>query len=106
LVVAAGGRGDAARLVGCGVFAASLIARYTASTIYHSLPVSRAKDILRRLDHAAIYRLIADTYTPFTSGFSAAPGPRLQLRGAPNAAGRVRRRGASRRRLNAPIFQW
>jgi hemolysin III len=68
LVIAAAGRGDAAQVVGCSVFATSLIALYTASTIYHSLPVSRAKEIFRVLDHAAIYLLIAGTYTPFTLG--------------------------------------
>jgi len=68
LVVAAAGRGDAAHVVGCSVFAASLITLYAASTIYHALPPSRAKQLLRVVDHAAIYLLIAGTYTPFTLG--------------------------------------
>ena len=37
LVIAAAARGDAAQVVGCGVFAASLIALYSASTLYHAL---------------------------------------------------------------------
>ena len=68
LVVAAAGRGDAALVVGCSVFAASLIALYAASTLYHAVRPSRAKQLLRVVDHVAIYLLIAGTYTPFTLG--------------------------------------
>jgi hemolysin III len=39
---------------------------YTASTLYHSIPIPRAKQLFRRLDHTAIFLLIAGTYTPFT----------------------------------------
>jgi hemolysin III len=68
LVIAAAGRGDAAEVVGCSVFAVSLIVLYAASTIYHALPASRAKEVFRVLDHIAIYPLIAGTYTPFALG--------------------------------------
>jgi hemolysin III len=68
LVIAAAAHGDAAQIVGCSVFAVSLIALYSASTLYHALPLSRAKEIFRVLDHAAVYVLIAGTYTPFTLG--------------------------------------
>src|SRR4029453_10155330 len=68
LVVAAAGRADAMHVVGCSVFAASLIALYAASTIYHALPPSRVKQVFRVLDHVTIYLLIAGTYTPFTLG--------------------------------------
>jgi hemolysin III len=37
-----------------------------ASTLYHATPGSRAKGVFQRLDHAAIFLLIAGTYTPFT----------------------------------------
>jgi hemolysin III len=49
-----------------GIYSISLILLYAASTIYHSSkdPIKRAR--LRILDHAAIYVLIAGTYTPFT----------------------------------------
>lgn len=49
-----------------GIYSLSLITLYAASTIYHRStdPVKRAR--LRILDHAAIYVLIAGTYTPFT----------------------------------------
>jgi hemolysin III len=68
LVVAAAGRADAMHVVGCSVFAACLVALYAASTVYHALPPSRAKQVFRVLDHAAVYLLIAGTYTPFTLG--------------------------------------
>lgn len=57
--------GDTAHLVGFSTFALSLIALFTASTAYHSTraPVLRVR--LRTVDHAAIYILIAGTYTPF-----------------------------------------
>lgn len=53
------------QLAGALVFGLSLIALYTASTVYHGLPVSpRAVQIMRRVDHTMIYVLIAGTYTP------------------------------------------
>ena len=68
LVIAALNRQDVWQIVGGAVFGATLIMLYLASTIYHALPVSRAKHVLRVLDHSAIYLLIAGTYTPFTLG--------------------------------------
>ncbi len=68
LVIAAAGRGDALQVIGASIFAASLVALYAASTTYHAWPPSRAKQILRVVDHVAIYLLIAGTYTPFTLG--------------------------------------
>ena len=68
LILLAVRQGDAWAIVGASVFGASLISVYTTSTMYHALPVGRAKQIWRRLDHAAIYLLIAGTYTPFTLG--------------------------------------
>ncbi|MBP1762918.1 MAG: rane protein, hemolysin III-like protein [Firmicutes bacterium] len=51
--------------IGLGIFGASLICLYTASTIYHALDVSdKVNLILRKIDHAMIYVLIAGTYTP------------------------------------------
>lgn len=52
-------------LAGAIVFGASLIALYSASTIYHWIPGSeRLTKALRKVDHAMIYVLIAGTYTP------------------------------------------
>ena len=52
-------------IVSCSIYAASQILMYTASTLYHSIPLPRAKAVLRQFDHAAISLLIAGTYTPF-----------------------------------------
>jgi len=50
------------------VFGLSALLMFTTSVLYHAArdPVVRLR--LRRLDHAAIYLLIAGTYTPFTLG--------------------------------------
>ena len=66
LVTRANLYGNIWHVVSFSVFGASLVALYAASTFYHSAnePVLRNK--LRILDHAAIYILIAGTYTPFT----------------------------------------
>ena len=58
--------GDAWHIVACSIFGATLILLYTASTLYHSIPLEKAKGVLRALDHSAIFLLIAGTYTPFT----------------------------------------
>jgi len=46
-------------------YVASLITVFGVSCAYNLWPVSRAKWILRRFDHAGIFLLIAGTYTPF-----------------------------------------
>ena len=56
--------GDPWRIVSFIIYGTSLTILYLVSTIYHSLKHSRAKAIFRRLDHSAIYLLIAGTYTP------------------------------------------
>jgi hemolysin III len=71
LVASAVRRGDTLQVVGATVFAATLLLMYLASTLYHACPAERratAKRRLRTLDHAAIYLLIAGTYTPFLVG--------------------------------------
>lgn len=68
LIVGAVGRGTAADIVAASVFGASLILLYLASTAYHAVRPGQWKGALRRLDHAAIFLLIAGTYTPFTLG--------------------------------------
>lgn len=59
-----GGGGTA--LVGVLVFAVTAALLYLSSTVYHMLPPGKAKDVCEVIDHAAIYLLIAGTYTPFT----------------------------------------
>lgn len=68
LIFAASGRQDPWQLVGYGVFATTLVFLYAVSTLYHAAKPGRTKQILRVLDHSAIYLLIAGTYTPFTLG--------------------------------------
>lgn len=46
------------------LYVVSLLALMSISLAYNLWPVSPAKWVLRRLDHAAIYLLIAGTYTP------------------------------------------
>jgi hemolysin III len=65
LVALAGRQGDAWKLVGFSVYGATLVLLYLVSTLYHSAR-GRAKHVLQKLDHHAIYLLIAGTYTPFT----------------------------------------
>lgn len=64
LLVVAALRGDPWRVVSFAIYGTSLVLLYTASTLYHSTR-GRIKDVFRRLDHGAIYLLIAGTYTPF-----------------------------------------
>lgn len=65
LIALAARAGDPWKIASFSVYGAMLLALYAASTLYHSVR-GRAKDWLRRLDHCAIYLLIAGTYTPFT----------------------------------------
>ena len=48
------------------VYGISLIVLYTASTVYHAAKDPKIRRRLNIFDHAAIYVLIAGTYTPFT----------------------------------------
>lgn len=57
--------GDVWHVVSASIYGASLIMLYTASTLYHALPWPRVKAFFQQADHAAIYVLIAGTYTPF-----------------------------------------
>ena len=58
------GRTD--QIVAFGIFGLSLVALYSASTLYHLLPLSPTGVArLRRVDHMMIFVLIAGTYTPF-----------------------------------------
>lgn len=60
--------GTTINLVAACVFAASMVLMYFTSAFYHILPAGRIKHVARKLDHAAIFLLIAGTYTPFTLG--------------------------------------
>lgn len=47
------------------IFGITLVTLYSFSTLYHSFKHARLKGIFKKLDHVAIYFLIAGTYTPF-----------------------------------------
>ncbi|HXD83970.1 MAG TPA: hemolysin III family protein [Rudaea sp.] len=49
----------------CLVYGITLILVYATSTLYHGACRADAKQLLRTLDHVAIFLLIAGTYTPF-----------------------------------------
>lgn len=65
LVVVAARHGNAWHVVSFSIFGATLVLLYTFSTLYHSFTNIRVKNIFARFDHAAIFALIAGTYTPF-----------------------------------------
>ena len=63
LIMDAARHGDAVFLVGTGVFSATVIFLYLTSTIYHALPIGKAKRVFRAIEHSAIFLLIAGKYT-------------------------------------------
>lgn len=65
MVVVAATYGTAWHVTSVAIFGASLVLLYTSSTLYHSVPGMDRKRMLRKFDHAAIFLLIAGTYTPF-----------------------------------------
>jgi hemolysin III len=68
LVVRAAENGGAWRVIGALAFGCGALMMFTTSTFYHAARRPALKAVLRRLDHSAIYLLIAGTYTPFTLG--------------------------------------
>lgn len=65
LMAAAVNTGSVKVAVAFAIFGTSLVLMYTASALYHSLPLTpRGLQIFRRVDHVMIYMLIAGTYTP------------------------------------------
>src|SRR5947209_3485849 len=68
LIQFAAHRADVMAVIGVTVFGITLVGAYAASTVYHAMPPGPAKDLWLRIDYAAIYLLIAGTYTPFTLG--------------------------------------
>jgi hemolysin III len=64
MIVASALRHDFLVEIGVALYAAGLLAMLGCSTIYNGVRLSRRKELLRRLDHAAIFGMIAGTYTP------------------------------------------
>lgn len=56
---------DRWRLLGCGIFATTLVAVYAASTLSHAVAKPAWRRAFRILDQACIYLLIVGTFTPF-----------------------------------------
>lgn len=61
-------QGGARGVAAMGIFVATMVLQYGASTLYHALPPGRAKLWARAIDHAAIYLFIAGSATPFALG--------------------------------------
>ncbi len=60
------GWGTPAKVISLIIYGVSLIFLFSASATYHMVRVKdKALEIFRKVDHAAIYCLIAGTYTPF-----------------------------------------
>jgi len=68
LFLAAFRHGDIPFLIGAIIFATTMLLVYLASTLYHGWPQTNTKSLLQLIDHAAIFLLIAGTYTPFAMG--------------------------------------
>jgi len=66
LVVITARTGSAANIVAVSIYASTMVLMYLCSTMYHAIPQGHIKQIFRKMDHAAIFLLIAGTYTPFT----------------------------------------
>lgn len=64
LLSVAGITGDPWKIVSVAIYGSTLVLLYVISTLYHSLR-GKAKTVFQRLDHCAIYLLIAGSYTPF-----------------------------------------
>ena len=65
LVVFASLRHGVWEIVSCSVYGATLVLLYLSSTLYHSIHRPKVRHVLHVIDHAAIYLLIAGTYTPY-----------------------------------------
>ena len=61
-------RGNAQSVARASVFGITILLLYLTSTLFHALPDGRAKRIFEVLDNAAVFLLIAGTYTPLTLG--------------------------------------
>jgi len=65
LIVFAAIKGNVWHVVSFSIFGTTLVLLYLSSTLYHSFTKEKIKNLLVRFDHAAIFLLIAGTYTPF-----------------------------------------
>jgi len=56
---------DPLTIVSMSIYGSSIIVLFLASTLYHAIPLQKAKRALKTFDHCAIFLLIAGSYTPF-----------------------------------------
>ena len=77
IVIAAAERGRTLAVAAVAVYGFGLICMIGASSLYNLAKPSPRKEVFRRLDHAAIFVMIAGTYTPLT----------LVAMGGPSGAG-------------------
>src|SRR5262249_10599916 len=68
LLLAAFHHGNVPFFIGTIIFTATMLLVYLASTLYHGWPQTKTKSLLQVIDHAAIFLLIAGTFTPFALG--------------------------------------
>lgn len=68
LIIHASKLGKPAFIAGTSIFSLTIILLYLSSTLYHALPIGKTKRVFQVVEHAAIFFLIAGTYTPFTLG--------------------------------------
>ncbi|SDW53934.1 hemolysin III [Marinococcus luteus] len=65
MIVFASMNASALHVVSVSIFGTSMLLSYVCSTLLHSFPPGRLKDLFEVFDHSAIYLFIAGTYTPF-----------------------------------------
>ena len=66
LVMFAVQNGSTWHVVTFTIYGVTMLLLYLSSTLVHSFPEGKLKDLFEIFDHAAIYLFIAGTYTPFT----------------------------------------
>lgn len=66
LVIATARHGSALNIAAVCIYVTTMVLMFASSTLYHLMPQGDFKRLCRKFDHAAIYLLIAGTYTPFT----------------------------------------
>ena len=65
LIVSSVLHGTIWHVISLTIFGATMLLLYTSSTLVHSFPPGKAKDVFEILDHSSIYLFIAGSYTPF-----------------------------------------
>jgi hemolysin III len=65
LILFSAEQGSSWHIAAASIYGISMLVLYAASTLVHSFPPGKAKDIFEIFDHSAIYFFIAGTYTPF-----------------------------------------